>query len=509
MPNNTQAQSHRWLIFLAVSLVAIIINLDATVINLALVTIAKVWQASLSQLQWIVNIYMLMGVIFLTFSGRLADLIGRRVVYLIGIALFTIASLIAGLAPNQWVLIAARGLQGLGFAFTISLGIVIVTSVFPSHKRGFALGCYMTVAGLSQALGPTLGGVILTYFSWRWIFIINVPLGLAAIGLILLFYPKDQKAYAQSLVDYVGVTWLGIGLLLWLLALNEFGEWGFKSHLLWSAMAIGAAFLVLFYQTEKRSKKPLIDFQLFRNQRYWVINLIRFFYTYSYLSILFCIPLYLQTINGYDPLQTGYVLFSMTFVFGILSPVTGLLLDRQGVEKPLKVAILLTLIAFVLLFCLQPQVSLTLLLSGLIIFGLGMPIVGTGCAMMVTQTVPEKSLGVGMGILYMLAFLGASFGVAISGSLITLLGSHGLNQAANAAHLTFSVDQWGMIKQIMSGARSTGSMISYFKPNELQVFIPLFRHSFMNAFKIVIQINMLLMGISFLLSVVLIKKARG
>ena len=506
MPNNTQAQSHRWLIFLAVSLVAIIINLDATVINLALVTIAKVWQASLSQLQWIVNIYMLMGVIFLTFSGRLADLMGRRVVYLIGIALFTVASLIAGLASNQWVLIAARGLQGLGFAFTISLGIVIVTSVFPSNKRGFALGCYMTVAGLSQALGPTLGGVILTYFSWRWIFIINVPLGLAAISLIFLFYPNDRKAHAQSLLDYVGVTWLGIGLLLWLLALNEFGEWGVKSHLLWGVMAIGAAFLILFYHTEKHSKKPLIDFQLFYNRRYWMINLIRFLYMCSWLSIMFCIPFYLQTINGYNPLQTGYVLFSMTFVFGILSPAVGFLLDKRGVEKPLILAMILSLVTFVLFAYLQEQVSLTLLVSGLILFGIGMPIVGTGSAVMVAQTVPEKSLGVGMGILYMLAFLGASFGVAISGSLITLLGSHGLNQAANAAHLTLSLDQWMMVKQIMSGARSTGSMLSYFNPHELQVLIPLLHSSFMNAFKVVIQINMLLMGISFLLSVLLIKR---
>ena len=360
----------RYLVFLGVALMAIIINVDLTAVNLALASIGMQFHASLTTLQWVINIYILFGTALLVLCGRLGDIYGKKKIYLFGVGLFLLASIICGFSVNSTMLIVGRGIQGIAFGFTLTLGILIATSAFPKEKRGTVLGSYAMIAGFSQALGPSLGGVFLQYLSWRWLFFINIPLGIGCIILISLYYLQTESTnYGESL-DTTGAVLLSCGLILFTLAINEISRWGIWSFGFLTCFFVSIIILGIFYLFEKNRTHPLIDFSLYKNRNYFFISIIRFLNTYVAFTVIFILPLFLQNILELSPIKTGLMLLTMTAMYGALSPFVGKLLDRVAYKYPLVFSLIISLIACILVANLQFMMSWWFLLAAFILFGI-------------------------------------------------------------------------------------------------------------------------------------------
>lgn len=485
--------SYPWMIFAAVNIVAIMINLDMTVVNLALVTIAKQLHASLKQMQWIINGYMLANITLIVVVGKIADIISKKHVYLSGIVIFAVASLLAALSTTPQALICARILQGVGFASTLTLGIIIITDTFPSKRLGFILSCYMTVAGLSQALGPTIGGAILEYMHWQWIFLINIPLGLLATTLILVFYkcdtPSPNKYPSNKQLSFIDIIILGSGLLLLTVSLNQFGTWGLDSKKFIFSVLSSLGILIFFYWKEKKSASPLLDFSLFHKKNYLLINIIRFIYMYCWISILFTLPLYLQNIIGLNPLHTGLLLFCMTIMFAATSPIAAMLLDKVGFKKATFFALVLSLISCALFANLGPTLSPVILITSLIIFGISAPIMGSASAAIALNTLSAENKGMGMGVFYTLVFFGVTVGTGFSGSIINLVSHHYFLLLKTTTHLNLANHQTLILRHIINGSHSLLNNSHLFSSHQIKQLTPLIHKSFIYGFSTVMWIN--------------------
>lgn len=498
--NNIINIRNKWLIFFAVSVMTVMSCLDVTITNLALAPIAKNLHASMSQIQWVTNIYLLVSVIVLVFSGRLADIIGRRFIYVSGVIIFTLASIMAGFAVNQYVLIVARGLQGMGFGCALTLGVVIVTSVFPRQKRGMVLGNYVAVVGFAQAIGPTVGGIILQYLNWRWIFFINIPLGVLSVYLTLAFYHKTLPEAAGEAIDFLGFILLGTGLFTLVFALNEMGDWGIHSIKFITIVIIAFIAFVLFYFKEKKTQFPLIDFNLFRSTAYTSITVIRGLYTFGWMSILFVLPLYMQNILQFSPLMTGLLLLFMTVILGVLSIFVGRWLDLVGFRKPAILSVSLALITFILFANLRATLSLPLLVIGLVLYGFSAAIQVPSSIGIAMDTLPQDRLGVGMGAFYTASLLGCAIGVAVTGSLLELMSARHVFRDLAHNGIKLSAQKINLLQHIANGAHSVSGIVDNFAQQQVAVLTAIAKNSFIYGLSITMYVCAALIIISIILS---------
>ena len=494
----------RWWIFAACGIMAAMLCLDVTITNVALAVIARDLHATMSQIQWVTNIYLLTGVMIIVFAGRLADIISRRLVYVFGIIVFTAASLIGGFAPSLPVLIIGRGLQGIGFGCTITLGAIIVTSVFPSNKRGMILGNFVAIIGFAQAVGPTVGGIILQYLNWRWIFFINIPLGIIATFLVFIFY-KHKVDKKEEKIDFIGFILLASGLFLLIFTLNELGHWGLRSQHFLTFIAISIVVFVLFYVRERFTRHPLIKFSLYRNYSYLAVTLVRWLYVYVWMTMLFLLPLYMQNIIGLSPLTTGLMLLFMTLVLGGLSIFIGRLLDRVGFERPLFLSIVLALAAFILFAQLKATLSLPILITAFVLFGFSIAILVSATIGIAIASLPEESLGVGMGGFYTSAIFGCASGVAISGSLMEIINMHTLLNRLAQVGLKFSSTQLAILQRIVSGAYSVKGLHAHFSHKTTLLLVPIIKNSYVHGLSIIMWICVAFLLIALLLCIPLLR----
>lgn len=503
----TKNNDARWWIFAAAGIVATMLCLDVTITNIALAVIARDLHASMSQIQWVTNIYTLTGVMIIVFAGRLADIIGRRLIYIFGIVIFTLASLIAGFAPNLFILIISRALQGIGFGCAIALGAIIITSVFPSSKRGMILGNLVAIIGFAQAIGPTVGGLILQYLNWRWIFFINIPLGIVATILIFMFYQHSIDKSKEK-IDFIGFIFLAIGLFSFIFALNELGHWGLRSLDFLSVIAISTFSFVLFYIRECFARFPLIKFSLYKNYSYLAVTLVRWFYVYVWMTMLFLLPLYMQNILGLSPLTTGLMLLFMTLILGGLSIFMGRALDRIGFARPLFLAIFLAILAFILFTQLKATLSLPILIPALVLFGFGTAILIAASIGIAIESLPEENLGVGMGGFYTASILGCAAGVAVSGSLIEIINVRSLLNKLAHAGLSFSHDKLIILQHVVSGVHSLKDIHANFSQQQTQVLMPMIKNSYMHGLSIMMWVCVAFLLIALLLCVPLLRNKR-
>ncbi len=410
--------SQKWLVFIAAGIMVLLGNLDMTIVNLALPPIAKWAGAGLTEAQWLIVGYLLTTVIFFSIGGRVADLIGKRRVYLFGIALFGLTSLLAGLAPNMLVLIGARLLQGIGYAATLGLSFLIIVQTFPAEQRGFASGLTSTLVGLSQAAGPMVGGIILHFFSWRWVFLMNVPLCAISLYMCLAYVPPDELVSHKESLDYKGLSYFAAGLGILLVSLNEMA--GLSLLMLIILLAVSALFLWLFVHHSLKIKCPLIDVNLLTHRGYVTILVVRLFFMFSMIGLLFIIPLYLQNILGLNSLYAGLLMLCMTALVAVASFITGKILDKKGFKGPIFASMIIAAISCLMMHFLQPQLNIMLLVVSLLCFG-----IATGIHIPATidgalKQASAKNHGAAIGLFFTIAMLGGSMGVAISGSIINL-----------------------------------------------------------------------------------------
>jgi len=347
--------------------------LDATVVNVALPTIGEELDAGISGLQWVVNAYTLTLSGFLLLGGSLGDHYGRRRVFVVGVIWFAVASLLCGVAPSAEALVAARALQGIGGALLTPGSLAIIEASFRAEDRGPAIGAWSGLGGVTAAVGPFLGGWLVQAASWRWIFLINLPLAVLVVWVARRHVPESRDPSVGRGLDYSGAALAAVGLAGVVYALTDGPGLGWTSPRILLAGVVGVAALAVFALWERRSRHPMLPLDIFASRQFTAANLVTFVVYGALGGSLFLMPIQLQRVVGFSPLAAGVALIPVTLVMLLLSARAGRLSARIGPRVPMTLGPLLVAAGFVLYTRIGPGASyLAEILPGMLVFAFGL-----------------------------------------------------------------------------------------------------------------------------------------
>jgi EmrB/QacA subfamily drug resistance transporter len=412
----------RWVLVLT-AVGSLMAALDTLVVSTALSTIRLDLGASVEQLEWTVNAYNLSFAVLLITAAALGDRYGRRRLYAVGLGVFAASSAAAALAPGAGALIAARAFQGAGAALIMPLGLALLSAAFPPAKRGAAIGIFSAITGLAVASGPFIGGAVVEGISWEWIFWLNVPIGFAAIPLVLT---KMRESYGpETSLDIPGlalVTGAALGLVWGLVRGNQAG---WSSPEVIGALAAGGLLAIAFVAWELRAREPMIPLRFFRSRAFSAGNAAIFFTFASLFSAVFFYAQLLQTVLGYGPLDAGLRLLPWTATFMTVAPVAGALADRIG-ERPLMVGGLTLQAAGMAWLALiaEPGMAYSQMLAPFIVAGVGVSMAIPAAQNSVVGSVASEALGKAAGTNSMMREFGGVFGIALAVAVFAGAGSY-------------------------------------------------------------------------------------
>lgn len=406
----------KWLVMTAVASGTLLTTIDSNIVNVALPTLVRELDSNFATIQWVVLAYLLTLATIMLSLGRLGDMIGKKPIYTAGFVIFTTGSVLCGLAPSVYWLIGFRVLQAVGGAMLLSLSMAIVTEAFPPQERGRALGINGTFISVGIVAGPTLGGLILSVATWHWIFLVNLPIGIAGTILAIRYIPAPQSRESQQF-DYGGAGTLFVSLLGLLLALTVGQQRGFDDTAVLILFAVFVLFLVLFLVVENRAAQPMIDLRLFSNKLFST-NLITGFATFVAIAgTVILMPFYLENILGFDTGRVGLLMAIVPLFVGVVSPLSGSLSDRFG-TRPITVAGLLMLaLGYWSMSTLNGQTTGLGFVLRLLPVGIGMGMFQSPNNSAVMGSVPRKRLGIASGLLAISRTLGQTTGIALLGAL--------------------------------------------------------------------------------------------
>src|SRR5215211_3363786 len=390
-------QSKRSLWTLAIVSVALfMVTLDNLVVTNALVSIREDLGASLEQLEWTVNAYTLSFAVFLLTAAALGDRLGRRTVFASGVALFTVASVAAALAPTTETLIAARAVQGLGGAMITPLSLTLLSDAFAEDRRGLALGIWSGVSGLGVALGPVVGGAVVDGFSWHWIFWLNVPIGLALAPAALSVLRESRGANAS--LDLPGVGLASAGLLGLVFGIVRAQALGWTSTTVIASIAIGGALLAGFAAWETHTRTPMLPMEFFRDRGFAATNGVSLAMFFGAFGSIFLLAQFFQVAQGYSPLEAGIRTLPWTAMPIFVAPIAGVLSDRIGSRPLMATGLALQSLALAYLaFVTAPDVSYGLFVPGFVMAGTGMALVFAPSANALLNSVRQSEAGQASG----------------------------------------------------------------------------------------------------------------
>jgi EmrB/QacA subfamily drug resistance transporter len=411
-------ETRKWFTLGAVSFGLFMIMLDNTVVNVALPAIQRDLGVDLSELEWIVAGYALTFAALMLTGGKAADFYGRRLVFVIGTVVFTLASLACGMANSGDVLIGARIVQGVGAALMNPATLSIISATFPPRQRGMAIGIWAGVSALALAIGPLAGGLITEHISWNWIFFINVPVGVLAVVASFLLIDESRDMRLEQRLDIPGLVTSGVGLFALTYGLIEANTYGWGSSRIVGSFIVAVVLLAAFVQIERRSRFPMLELALFRNATYTGANVVMLLVALAMFGVFFFVSLYMQNILGYSAVQAGAAFLPMTCLIALIAPVTGKLSDRFGSRWFMTSGLIL--LGLQLLYFSQLGISATYwqLLPAMFVGGVGMAATMTPSAAAAMRAVPVNLAGVGSAVLNSARQVGGSLGIAIIGAIM-------------------------------------------------------------------------------------------
>ena len=411
-------EARKWWTLAAVAFGLFMIMLDNTVVNVALPSIARDLQIDLSELEWIVTGYALTFASLMLTGGKLADLLGRRLIFIVGLAIFTLSSLACGLAGSGELLIGARVVQGVGAALMNPATLSIIAATFPPRQRGTAIGIWAGTAALALALGPLVGGLLTEHISWSWIFFVNVPIGVIAIVASLILIPESRDESAEQRLDLPGLATSGIGLFALTYGLIEANTYGWTSVRIVGAFVVGVVMLISFVLLERHQRIPMLDLSLFRNSTFVGANLAVLLVALAMFGVFFFVSLYMQGVLGYSAVKAGAAFLPMTILIMFVAPIAGRGTDRFGSRWLITIGMILLSIQLLYFSRLGVEESYWHIFPAMIIGGFGMAMVMTPSAAAAVRALPVDKSGVGSAVLNAFRQVGGSTGIALMGAIM-------------------------------------------------------------------------------------------
>jgi EmrB/QacA subfamily drug resistance transporter len=427
-PKPAQTEQNPWVVLIVLCTAVFMLLLDTTIVNNAQVKIREGLNADLTEIQWVLDSYILTYAVLLLSLGRLGDVFGRKRLFMLGMLIFTLASGLCGV--SSWLggqigvsginmLIGARVLQGIGGAMMMPQSLSLLTVVFPPAKRGTAMGIWGSIVGLGAVAGPLIGGYLVTHYAWEWIFLINLPVGIGALFAAYKIIPESQDPLASRRLDWTGLALSGLGIFGFVYGVIEGNIKGWDDPLIVGSIVGGLVLIVLFVLWERRVPDPMMKVELFRIRNFTLGNIVALVVAFGMLGIFFPLTIYMQGILGYSAIKAGLAMSPMSITILIAAPFSGRLSDRIGTRWILFGG-LLVMVAGIFYIVHESTLDATpwSLLPPLVVTGLGMGFTFAPMTAAVMHDVPPRIAGSASGILNTMRNIGQVLGIAVLGSLL-------------------------------------------------------------------------------------------
>jgi EmrB/QacA subfamily drug resistance transporter len=431
LPNGKAVNA--WLVLLSIIFGFFMSLLDATVVNIAITDIQQSLNSDLTTVSWVFNAYNLVFAVLLVTMGRFADQFGRKGLFMLGMVLFSIGSLLCAIAPSIEWLIFFRGLQAIGAAALNSVSLAIITYVFPPQKRGAAIAIWGALAGLAAALGPVLGGFLVDFLDWRWIFYVNLPFCVIGLVMVAVNVPENRDPNAGKSIDVLGLLTLTTGLVCAVLAIIEGNNWGWTSGITLTLFAVSLVSLGLFYVVETRQKQPIFDFKLFSIRSFSTANVAMFMFSVAIQGAFLILVLYFINVQGYNELNAAYALLPMPLASFVVSGISSKLAGKLNPRFMGIAGMIFVTLGLLSLTTLGYSAGYFDTAWRAVIIGIGMGFCFITFPNITVSEVPRPRLGVASGVLNTFRQVGFALGVAILISIFTGQISTNVTQARDRA----------------------------------------------------------------------------
>jgi EmrB/QacA subfamily drug resistance transporter len=406
----------KWRVMTAVGVGVFLATVDGSIINVSLPTLVRSLNTEFAVVQWVVLGYLLTITTSMLGIGRIADIVGKKAIYMLGFVVFTVGSALCGLAASVYWLIVFRVLQAVGAAMIMALGAAILIEAFPPNERGKALGVIGAIVSVGIVIGPALGGVIIGALSWRWIFYVNLPVGVIGTILVARNVP-DFKPAGQQRFDYLGAVVLCLSLLSLLLGLTFGQQMGFFEPVVGLMLGLWLLLLFVFIRIETKVSQPMIDLKIFGNMLF-SINLATGFISFVGLAgVMILMPFYLENILGFEITQVGLLMGIVPVLLGITSPLAGAMSDRAGTRRITVMGLAIMLVGYLAAATLTGHTSAWGYLIRMCILGVGIGSFVSPNNSAIMGSASRSQLGVVSGFMAITRTLGQTVGVAVMGSV--------------------------------------------------------------------------------------------
>jgi EmrB/QacA subfamily drug resistance transporter len=442
----------KWWTLLAVSVATFMLLLDITVVNVALPRIREDLGASFTDLQWVLDAYALTLAALVLTAGSLADRLGRRRIFAIGLGIFSLASLLCALAPDPTFLNLARALQGVGGAAMFAVSLALIAQEFPGgRERGMAMGIYGATIGVAVAIGPLIGGALTDGLGWRSIFYLNVPIGVAAIAIAYARLRESRDPHATR-IDWAGVASFSGSLFLLVLALLRGNDEGWTSIVILSLFAGAAVLLAAFVAVEGRVREPMLPLELFRIPSFTGVQLAAFALSGSLFAMFLYMTLYLQNYLGYSPFEAGLRYLPITLLAFTFSALAGGLIGRVPARLLMSLGLVMTGSGLLLMSGIEAGSGWTTLLAGFIVAGAGAGLLNPVVADVAVSVVPKERSGMAAGINDTFRQVGVAVGIAVWGAIFVGRGADKVSELAAGTAAAQGDAPHGLVEAASSGS---------------------------------------------------------
>ena len=427
--NRTQANEHNpWVVLIVICTAVFMLLLDTTIVNNAQVKIREGLSADLTEIQWVLDSYILAYAVLLLSLGRLGDIYGRKRLFMLGMVIFTVASALCGI--SSWIgdqigvsgvnmLIAARVLQGVGGAMMMPQSLSLLMVAFPPERRGAAMGIWGSVVGLGAVAGPLIGGYLVTHYAWEWVFLINIPVGVAALLAAMRIIPESKDPHASRRLDWTGLVLSGAGIFLFVYGIIEGNIKGWEDPGIIGSISLGLVLIGVFVWWELRASDPMMKVELFGNRNFTLGNIVALAVAFGMLGIFFPMTIFLQGVLGYSAIKSGLAMSPMSVAILLAAPLAGRLSDHIGTRWILFGGLLVQVVGIVFIVS-QSTLDATpwTLLPPLALTGIGMGFTFAPMTAAVMRDVPPRIAGSASGILNTMRNIGQVLGIAVLGSVL-------------------------------------------------------------------------------------------